>query len=70
MITYKKPAVNQSVSYSIAEAAQILGIHRNTMGRYVARGLVKTGISRIDSRKHIITGKNLMRFWEAAMKPL
>lgn len=70
MITTVTPALNQSASYSITQAAALLGIHRNTMARYIAAGRLKTGISRLDGRRRVITGKVLMRFWEASMKPI
>ena len=51
-----------------AEAARRLGIHRNTLNRYLAKGLIRC--SRPSLRCTLISTAELARFYNANMQPV
>jgi len=64
----EEPKVSPNARYSIGEAAQILGVHRNTLRRYTNTG--PTGIScgfRKSNGRKFYTGKDIIKFWRAML---
>ena len=51
-----------------AEAARRLGIHRNTLNRYLAKGLIRC--SRPSLRCTLISTAELARFYSSNMQPV
>ena len=66
MITATDPVVNATSRYSIAEAAKILGVHRNSIMNYTKSGLLKCGIRKATKRK-FYTGIEILKFWRASI---
>lgn len=66
MITATEPVVNATSRYSIAEAAKILGVHRNSIINYTKSGLLKCGIRKATKRK-FYTGIEILKFWRASI---
>ena len=64
----EEPQVSPTARYSIGEAAQILGVHRNTLRRHTNTG--PTGIDcsfRKSNGRRFYTGKDIVKFWRASM---
>lgn len=64
----EEPKVSPTARYSIGEAAQILGIHRNTLRRHTNTG--PTGIKcsyRKSNGRRYYTGLDLIQFWRATL---
>lgn len=66
MITAIEPKVNANGRYSVTQASEALGIHRNTLRNYTEQGLIKCGFRRESFRK-FYEGKEIIRFWKASM---
>lgn len=66
MITSIEPNVNESGRYSVTQASQALGIHRNTLRGYTDAGLIKCGFRRESGRK-FYEGREIIRFWKARL---
>lgn len=64
MITVIEPKVNESGRYSVMQACEALGIHRNTLRNYTEQGLIKCGFRRGNGRK-FYEGREIVRFWRA-----
>lgn len=64
MLTAIEPEVNKTGRYGIGEAAELLGIHRNTLRNYTEQGLIKCGIKRQTGKK-FYQGSEILRFWRA-----
>lgn len=64
----EEPQVSLNARFTMNQASEILGIHRNTLRRYTNAG--KLGIrcnhTKINNRKYI-TGAELIRFWRSYM---
>lgn len=61
-----EPSVTPNGRYSIEETCKLLGIHRNTLCRYVNRGRIKYGI-RMSTGKKFYLGSEILRFWKVQM---
>ncbi len=64
----EEPQVSPTARYSIGEAAQILGVHRNTLRRYTNAG--PTGITcnfRKSNGRRFYTGLDIVKFWRATL---
>lgn len=64
----EQPQIPPSARYTIQEAAQILGISRNTLRRYTNIG--PTGIRcsyRKSNGRKFYTGLDIVKFWRASM---
>lgn len=46
----------------MAEASRRLGVHRNTLARYLKEGKIKCGFSKETNRKYF-SGQDLVRLW-------
>ena len=58
----EEPKVSDFARYSSGEACKLLGIHRNTLLRWVNEGKVKFGIRRANTRKFYL-GREIKRIW-------
>ena len=65
MVSHEPKAVLNN-RYTIEEAAELLGIHRNTLLRYVKLGLLRCGFRRNNRRKFFL-GSEIIRFWKAQL---
>jgi len=64
----EQPQIPANARYSIEQAAEILGIHRNTLRRYTNTG--PTGIKcqfRKSNGRKFYTGLEIVRFWRASL---
>lgn len=64
MITSNEPIVTITGRYTVTQACQILGIHRNTLRDYTEKGLIKCGFRKVGCRK-FYEGREIIRFWKA-----
>lgn len=62
MITSEPPKVVANALYSSIEASKILGVHRNTLRRYVKAGVIHPVPDLITGR-YLYPGRELSRFW-------
>lgn len=64
----EEPKVSPTARFSIGEAAEILGIHRNTLRRHTNVG--PAGIDcrhRKSNGRKFYTGSDIVKFWKASM---
>ena len=64
----EEPKVSPTARFSIGEAADILGVHRNTLRRHTNIG--PTGIKcqyRKSNGRKFYTGLDIVRFWRASI---
>lgn len=66
MITTIEPKVSEGGRYSVMQASEALGIHRNTLRNYTEQGLIKCGFRRETGRK-FYAGREIIRFWRAQL---
>ena len=66
MITPIEPRVNMTGRYSVSEASEVLGIHRNSLRKYTEQGLIKCGFRRATARKFYL-GSEILKFWRAQL---
>lgn len=66
MITAIEPKVNEAGRYSVTETCAALGIHRNSLRKYTAQGLIKCGFRRQSARK-FYAGREILKFWRAQL---
>lgn len=57
-----KPNVQPAGRYTITETCALLGIHRNTLRRYTADGLIRCNMHKTTFSK-FYTGLEILRFW-------
>ena len=50
----------------MTETCKVLGIHRNTLRRWLQAGKIKVKFRRIDNRK-VIEGAEIKRAWRVAL---
>jgi excisionase family DNA binding protein len=65
-MTNIEPKVADAGRYTMTETCKALGIHRNTMRRWVQAGKMKVKFRRIDNRK-VIDGAEIKRAWRVAL---
>ena len=65
-MTNIEPKVADAGRYTMTEACKALGIHRNTLRRWVQAGKMKVKFRRIDNRK-VIDGAEIKRAWRVAL---
>lgn len=61
-MTSQRPDVDATGRYSIKETSALLGIHRNTLRRYTAKGLIKSGFRKC-TKSRFYTGLEILRVW-------
>lgn len=62
MISATPPIVEASALYNSNEAAKILGIHRNSLRRFVKNNYIHPRADRV-SKRYLFEGRELQRFW-------
>lgn len=62
-----RPNISMTGRYSIGEAAELLGIHRNTMRHYAKNGIINFSLRKQPCRK-FFKGADLLRFWDSQYK--
>lgn len=62
MITADEPNVKPGSRYSVKAAAELLGLHRNTIHKYIASGFLRAeyGVNGWPR----VTGAEILRFWK------
>ena len=65
-MTNIEPKVADAGRYTMTEACKALGIHRNTLRRWLQAGKMKVKFRRIDNRK-VIDGAEIKRAWRVAL---
>lgn len=58
------PPIDPNGRYSVTEAANLLGIHRCTIWRWVRQGILHPYVSKTNSRTRF-KGKDLLALWQA-----
>ena len=58
----EEPKVSDRGKYRIGEAAELLGVCRNTLRKYARSGKVKCGFRKVDGRRYF-TGEEIKRIW-------
>lgn len=66
MITPEEPKVSEKGRYSVKQASEVLGIHRNTLRNYTEAGLIKCGFRKASYRK-FYEGREILKFWKASL---
>lgn len=66
MIQAEEPKVTDTGRYTSTQACAALGIHRNTLRRYVLQGKIKSIFRKADSRR-LFTGAEIKRLWRVAL---
>ena len=57
------PQIDPSGTYTTCQAAELLGISRNTLWKYTKLKLVRYRISSISNRR-VFSGAELLRLWQ------
>lgn len=65
-MTNIEPKVADAGRYTMTETCKALGIHRNTLRRWVQAGKMKVKFRKIDNRK-VIDGAEIKRAWRVAI---
>ena len=65
-MTNVEPKVADSGRYTMTETCKALGIHRNTLRRWLLAGKMKVKFRRIDNRK-VIEGSEIKKAWRVAL---
>ena len=65
-MTNEEPNVADAGRYTMTETCKVLGIHRNTLRRWLQDGKMKVKFRRIDNRK-VIEGAEIKRAWRVAL---
>ena len=65
-MTNEEPKVADAGRYTMTETCKVLGIHRNTLRRWLQAGKMKVKFRRIDNRK-VIESAEIKRAWRVAL---
>ena len=65
-MTNEEPKVADAGRYTMTETCKLLGIHRNTLRRWLQAGKMKVKFRRIDNRK-VIEGSEIKKVWRIAL---
>ena len=65
MLTGIPPHAERDRRYNVKEATKLLGIHRNTLRKYINDGLISAIV--IPSGNIFIMGKEINRFWNQTL---
>ena len=66
-MTTTRPDLRPDDRLPIGEAAKVLGLHRNTITRYIKAGVLKYGLRRHGRHAKFILGREILRFFDAKM---
>lgn len=62
MVT-QEPQISDTGRYSVLEASNLLGVHRDTLRRYTEKGYIKFGLRRCNGRKFYL-GSEIKKLWK------
>lgn len=65
-MTNEEPKVADAGRYTMTETCKVLGIHRNTLRRWLQAGKIKVQFRRIDNRK-VFEGSEIKKVWRIAL---
>lgn len=65
-MTNEEPKVADLGRYTVTETCKALGIHRNTLRRWMQAGKIQCKFRRIDNRK-VFEGKEIKKVWRIAL---
>ena len=65
-MTNVEPKVSDAGRYTMTETCKALGIHSNTLRRWLQAGKMKVKFRRIDNRK-VIEGSEIKKAWRVAL---
>lgn len=65
-MTNEEPKVADAGRYTVTETCKALGVHRNTLRRWVRAGKIHCKFRRIDNRK-VFEGKEIKKVWRIAL---
>ena len=65
-MTNVEPKVADSGRYTMTETCKVLGIHRNTLRRWLQAGKINVKFRRIDNRK-VFEGSEIKKAWRVAL---
>lgn len=60
-MTYEKPKVDWSARYTVTQTANLLGVHRNTVGKYLKSGVLPYSMR---LSKRLISGDDILKMWK------
>ena len=63
MMTGDYPKIDPKGRYTAAQAGELLGVHRNTVGNWKRAGLISPRYSKLNGRPRYI-GSDLLKLWE------
>ena len=66
MMRAEEPLVSDTGRYTITQASEALGMHRNTLRRYWKQGKIKALFRKSDNRK-LFTGLEIKKLWRVAL---
>ena len=66
-MTAEEPNIRTTGRYSVNQAAEVLGVHRNTIRRWTESGLLRYGIRTATGRK-FFQGSELLKIWQNQYK--
>ncbi len=61
-----EPRVQDRGRYTVTETCEALGIHRNTLRRWMQAGKIQCKFRRIDNRK-VFEGSEIKKVWRVAL---
>ena len=65
-MTNEEPKVSDAGRYTMTETCKVLGIHRNTLRRWLQAGKIKVTLRRTDNRK-VLEGSEIKKVWRIAL---
>ena len=69
MVTSEEPRVCATGRYTVKETSELLGIHRNTLRRYVKAGYIRPAYKRgrivVNQPRIRFLGSEIVKFWRA-----
>lgn len=66
MIRAEEPKVADGGRYTVTETCKALGIHRNTLRRWLQAGKIHCKFRKLDNRK-VFEGREIKKVWRIAL---
>ena len=63
-MVHEEPTCGDTARFSTTDAANLLGIHRNTLRLHTKAGHIKCGYNRVNRRPFYL-GREIRRYWRA-----
>lgn len=63
-MSHTEPQIPDTARLPIGQAAEVLGISRDTLRIHTENGFIRCGFNRVNKRK-FYTGSELKRYWRA-----